>query len=202
VAACVHLSQYSVLVARQSALTTTGNVADEVSAQPKGVPTEVGEYTKGCSARSRGAQQSEELTSRGEGPQNTCLRQRTRTDRHVQPKANPILRGDEQRKGGSRVGGVGSRTDGSRGGKGDDAAVSFPRRLAIRQRGGYFRVLVTMTGRAMDRKTSGKALPDLHTNQQPQVQFSLGGGRGGEKRTDQSERGKQLDCGGRGTRSG
>jgi hypothetical protein len=123
-------------------------------------------------------------------------------DRHVQPKANPILRGDKQRKGGSRVGGVGSWADGSRGGKGDNVAISFPGGLAIRQRGGYFRVLVTMTGRAMDRKTSGKALPDPHANQQPQVQFSLGGGRGGEKRTDQSERGKQLDGGGRGTRSG
>jgi hypothetical protein len=70
------------------------------------------------------------------------------------------------------------------------------------EKGWVFGVLDDKTGRAMDRKTSGKALPDPHANQQPQVQVSLGGGRGGEKRTDQSERGNQLDGGGRGTRSG
>jgi hypothetical protein len=65
-----------------------------------------------------------------------------------------------------------------------------------------FGVLDDKTSRAMDRKTLGKALPDPHANQQPQLRFSLGGGGGGEKRTDQSERGNQLDGGGRGTRSG
>jgi hypothetical protein len=101
---------------------------------PRESQPKLGNTPRDALREARGAQQSEELTPRGEGPQNTCLRWRTRTDRHVQPKANPILRGDEQRKGGSRVGGVGSRADGSRGGKGDDAAVSFPISL-IRQRG-------------------------------------------------------------------
>jgi hypothetical protein len=101
---------------------------------PRESQPKLGNAPRDALHEARGAQQSEELTPRGEGPQNTCLRQRTRTDRHVQPKANPILRGDEQRKGGSRVGRVGSRADGSRGGKGDDAAISFPISL-ICQRG-------------------------------------------------------------------
>jgi hypothetical protein len=70
------------------------------------------------------------------------------------------------------------------------------------EKGWVFGVLDDKISPAMDRKTSGKAQPDPHANQQPQLQFSLGGGREGEKRTDQSERGNQLDGGGRGTRSG